>query len=88
MVNQYSTVTNIQDYLSNTTFSERVLVSKNNSQFVYEIYVEEYPTEEIVQEELEMMFSTYGAEISKDSTRDGQKYYRLTVSSGALIDNR
>lgn len=90
MVNQHSTITNIQEYLENAEVFDEVKAFHNNRQglVIYEAYGDDVSVEELKQDDdLAMVFNTYGMKASKEKDTKDRTYYRFECNESFLIDD-
>lgn len=91
MVNQHSTITNIQDYLENADVFDNVKAFHNERQglVIYEAYGDDdLTTEKLKQDEdVAMVFSTYGMKVEEREDTHGETYYRFECNESFLIDD-
>lgn len=90
MVNEHSTITNIQEYLQNAEVFNNVKAFHNNRQglVIYEAYGDDVTTDELKHDEdVAMVFTTYGMNVSKREDTNGETYYRFECNESFLIDD-
>lgn len=93
MVNEHSTVSNIQELIDKIDDFDRVMVSHNTDEeaFIYEAYnsdeIDDFEGMDI-ESRLPMLTQMYGASISIQTSTWGNKYYRIAIPDSGLIDDK
>lgn len=91
MVNENSTVTNIQEYIESANVFDNVKVFHNRNQglIIYEAYGDNVSIDQLKSsDDLGMVFATYGMNVSKETDTNGDNYYRFECNESFLIDDR
>lgn len=94
MVNEHSTVSELQRYIENARFSTRVGSYVNHDdRVVFEAHAgnpgdADEVTVPQVKQQIDMLVTTYGADIERKTMPRGEDYFRIECSMDGIINDQ